>query len=248
MTPAPPNHWRSPYTAALVLLAAGLPASGYLLVPRTHLGGWAAVVFLMLGLAAIVGLATVGRPDGALIDSRNRLSLSRAQMLLWTVLVGSGIFVAGMINVLAGTPDPLRVNIPQSLWGLMAISATSFVGAPLILGARARRQAAPDANAAGNAARLAVNPSTASAGAADLLTGEVTGDAGYVSLGKLQLALMVLVALALYAAALAETLGHAAPIQSLPALDNGLVTLLGVSHAGYLAQKAVPAGMPTRSP
>jgi hypothetical protein len=30
------------------------------------------------------------------------------------------------------------------------------------------------------------------------------------------------------------------PIQSLPALDAGMVTLLGISHGGYLAYKATP--------
>ena len=31
---------------------------------------------------------------------------------------------------------------------------------------------------------------------------------------------------------------------SLPAIDDGVVTLLAISHAGYLTRKALPAGPP----
>jgi hypothetical protein len=258
LPPPPPWRWRPEHSFALVVLAAGIPGSGYFLTPRSHLASWAAVMGMLVGMTVVIGLAATGRPVGALIDRRNMLSLSRLQLWLWTILVSSGYFVAGMINVLAGQPDPLQVNIPDTLWALMAIGTTSFVGAPLIQGAKARGQVEPaererslqalatrsgrrDAEDLASIGQLVVNRDAAAAAPADLIMGEEVGDAGYVSLGKLQLGFSVLLALILYASALAEVLAQSAPIRALPGLDNGLVTLLGISHIGYLGGKAVPS-------
>jgi hypothetical protein len=35
---------------------------------------------------------------------------------------------------------------------------------------------------------------------------------------------------------------------SLPAIDDGVVTLLAISHAGYLTRKALPVTIPTAPP
>ena len=45
------------------------------------------------------GLATTGTWFGALVDNRNRVSLSRVQMLAWTVVLLGGYVVVGAFNV-----------------------------------------------------------------------------------------------------------------------------------------------------
>lgn len=61
------------------------------------------------------------------------ISLSRFQMLVWTVLVLSAYGTLAVTR--AAELDPLTaldVEIPQTVWVLMGISTTSLVGSPLI--------------------------------------------------------------------------------------------------------------------
>ena len=48
------------------------------------------------------------------------------------------------------------------------------------------------------------------------------------------------VAVMSYGYALADMFGTAAPGNEFPAVSSGLLGLLGISHAGYLAEKAMP--------
>src|SRR4051794_33065279 len=45
----------------------------------------------MIGLIALIGSGMNGRPAGVLIDSRNRVSLSKLQATSWTIVVLSGL-------------------------------------------------------------------------------------------------------------------------------------------------------------
>ncbi|QDV35878.1 hypothetical protein [Tautonia plasticadhaerens] len=254
-------RWSRATSMAMALGLVLVAAAGMVVVPRSHLGGWAAVISVLTLMIVVVGRATTGRAAGALIDRRNRFSLSRLQLLAWTVLVPSAAYVACMANIGSRAPDPLRVDVPQTLWALMGLGVTSAVGAPMIREAKTRRKVDPGelhramqsrveragtsvpADCFSNVGPILVNRGAEGASFSDLLTGDEVGDAPFTSLGKLQFALVSMLVLILYAAALAGVLGQPAPIRALPALDNGLVTLMGISHAGYLAHQAAPQSL-----
>jgi hypothetical protein len=75
-----------------------------------------------------------------------------------------------------------------------------------------------------------------------LVRGEETGNAASLDLGKLQNLFFTVALLIAYAANLRGTLTVAdtGAFAGLPELSEGLVSLLGISHAGYLTYKAVP--------
>jgi hypothetical protein len=92
-----------------------------------------ATLVLMALFTIIAGHGVVGLWHGLLIDERNRLSLSRLQMVLWTIVVLSGFLTATLWNISRGANAPRAIGVPKELLLLMGISATSLVGSALIL-------------------------------------------------------------------------------------------------------------------
>ena len=76
------------------------------------------VVFLIFaavtGVAIALGLGTKGRVDGIWIDERNRVSLARAQVTLWTIVALGGFATIALFNVGLGGPVAFPV-IPGSI-------------------------------------------------------------------------------------------------------------------------------------
>jgi len=213
-------------------------------------------VMLLLAIElAIIGGLINGRPSGAFIDNRNRLSLSKLQAGAWTVLVLSAFataaaFNAGLPGMDFGTVANLDVVIPGELLLAMGISATSLVAAPALLSLKAdedppagAEQMASDRTGktiVGNG-KVATKTAPSEASWADLVTGDELGNAGTPDLGKIQQALITLILLASYADYVFQAFAApASPIGQLPAIDKSFVWLLGISHASYLAYKAAP--------
>jgi hypothetical protein len=136
----------------------------------SRLKNWVAVwVLMMLMLVFFIGALgrfSICRWMGIFINDRNRMSLSRFQTILWTVIFISAFFTIILINVTmvpseavpvwncsaatnctaanctAGGDscfDPFAISIDPKLWALLGISITSLVGAPLIDGNKERR-------------------------------------------------------------------------------------------------------------
>ncbi|VVB69453.1 Uncharacterised protein [uncultured archaeon] len=97
----------------------------------------------LLGFLIVVGLGVTGRWAGILVDSRNRFSLARLQLVLWTILILSAYATAVSSNLrIALTSMPINstevvhavsIAMPEQVWLLMGISTTSIVGSSLIL-------------------------------------------------------------------------------------------------------------------
>jgi hypothetical protein len=123
---------------------------------------------------------------------------------------------------------PLSIQIPNEIWVLLGISTTSLVAAPLIKGQKAQTVVRNDA---ASEARLA-----------DLFQGEENNNATLMDLGKVQLMYFTLIVVGAYMIALANLFiaawSQGRAITSLPALEGGVVAMLGVSHVGYLTGKA----------
>jgi hypothetical protein len=89
------------------------------------------------------------------------------------------------------------------------------------------------------------NTSAAQARLYDLIRGEEAGNCNVLDLSRLQNLFFTLVLVGAYAATLGAHLIAAnntidtIPINAFPEINAGFIALLGISHAGYLAAKAV---------
>jgi hypothetical protein len=257
----PRTHWTRWHTVSLFAIVAAILLPGLLLPLQHRLEVWGSSMALLALFAGIAGHGITGLWHGMLIDERNKISLSRLQMILWMIVLLSGFITATLANVAAGRPDPLAIEISSELWLLLGISTTALVGSPLVKQAkraksasqldvqRARTQLAVQRGMQDDEAadrievdgQLMVNRSPADARWSDMFRGEEAGNAGHLSLAKIQMFYFTLILVLAYAMALgAMFAGSAIIIDRLPAPDGSILALLGISHAGYLSDKAVP--------
>lgn len=224
------------------------------------------VALLMMTVSTLaVGRAVTGYWRGVLIDDRNRLSLSRLQMGLWTVVLLSGFLIGALSNIAHGKDSPLSIAVPQELWMLMGVSVTSLVGSPLILNTK-RGEPKPSNTVAVEAKEVSMAkleqqlkdqkfpggtvaaegkvvvwnwPSDARL--SDLFRGEEITNASQVDLAKLQMFFFTAIMVFSYIVALASMFNRSPDgIQSVPPFDQGMIALLTISHAGYLTSKGIP--------
>ena len=247
------THW---HTFAILVIVLAVFLVGLLVPNNARLWGWLGTLILLIVFIAVASHGITGLWRGWLIDERNKISLSRLQMTLWTVIVLSGYYTAALANLAARQAGPLSIAIPGELWLLMGISTTSLVASPLIKSNKKLKQAKQDEKASTLAlmARqgtdtgkveskglIVVNKTLEDAQWSDLFKGEETGNAALLDLAKIQMFYFTLILALAYAVALGSTLvSNTARISEFPALDPGIVALLGISHAGYLTNKAIP--------
>lgn len=237
-------RWRGVHTLLLGLVLVAISVVGISL-PRTggQLGflgqrtvvAWLLIAVLMAAFAAVAGHGVTGLARGVLIDDRHRLSLSRLQMLLWTVLILSAYMAAALANIGREAASPLTVEIPSELWLAMGISTASLVAAPAALAYKQKQRPG----------QLEALPDPADSHVSDLFRGEEVTDYDHLDLGKVQMFLFTVVVVLGYGLGLGnmfeETNGA---FTTLPAIDDAVVTLLAISHAGYLTKKAVTTSPP----
>jgi cell division protein FtsL len=261
------TQWTKAHTVALVVLFAAIFVVGLIpsnqaipgFNPPEHgLVAWLVIMVLLGVCCVIIGRGTTGLWKGLLIDSRNRMSLSRLQLLLWTVLVLSAFLTVAMFNIRKDPmADPLNIEVPSQVWGLLGISTTSFVTAAAIKSQKKNLEVTKEAKDKSSAALEKVgdnpdklaNPQGAlvayqqprDASVSDLFKGDEVISAAYFDLGKVQVFLFTLIVVFAYAAEVGAMLYSTRTISSLPELSTGIVALLGISHAGYLTAKAVPS-------
>jgi hypothetical protein len=249
----PFGDWHPVALLAIVLAFVLIQA---LASPAQRFWAWNGVMALLGLFALIAGHAVTGLWLGVLIDTRNKVSLARFQMLLWTILILSGFLTAVMVNIDLVQPQPLAVAIPPELWLLMGISTTSLIGSPLIISAKKSRavkeeekvralraliRQAVDTSKVTILGQLVVNETPEAAHWTDMFRGTETGNIGQLDLGKVQMFFFTLILVLAYGSALTTLFqsGKGA-ISALPTVDGGMLALLGISHAGYLLNKALP--------
>ena len=226
--------------------------------PGQIIGFWLINMVSLAAFAIIAGRGITSLWRGVLIDEGNKMSLSRLQLALWTILILSSFLTAALINIHKGQPpDPLSIAIPATLWGLMGISTASLVGSPLI---KSTKKDIPtndaekkntldllqtqgvDTSKVDAQGQIVVNQNPEDASWVDLFKGDEVGNAAHLDLGKIQMFYFTLIVWFAYAVALAHNFQgvSTAGIAAFPDLSAGMLALLGISHAGYLANKAVP--------
>ncbi len=227
------------------LLAVGVALVAGMMVPRWNttargpVAAWIATMALLAFALGAFGKGTNGRWLGALIDDRCRVSLSRMQMAAWTVLTLAAVFAIAGVNTARGASNPLDITIPAELWVLMGISSASFAGSQLIKSTQIQDD------------KIEPNDSLRDAHLTDIVQGEKRGEENRLDLSKIQVLMLTLVVLVAYASAVGELLTAGGPghvITALPAINGGIVSLLAISHAGYLTFKSVPSGTQATDP
>jgi hypothetical protein len=255
-TRSTPSTWTPAHTVSLALMLATLFLIEAFLPSPLKRERWLLILGLLTLFTVVAGQGVTGVWLGVLIDGNNKVSLSRLQMLLWTVMILSSFLAAVLTNLVASHPDPLAITIPAELWLLMGISTTSLVSAPILQNAKKAQPASEDerestlrqlARQAVDLSKVAihghliVNQSPEVARWSDLFQSWETGNVGRLDLGKVQMCLFTLILVLAYGASLATLFGSAAEkITALPTMDAGMLALLGISHAGYLVSQAVP--------
>lgn len=258
MPPVSPSRARIESILLLLIIVAAA-VIGWFWRPTAHAAKFFILYMLLLvAFAAIAGHIITGVWRGVLIDSRNKISLSRLQMLMWTVLLLSGFLVAVLINI-RRTASPLSIELDETLWGLMGISTASLVGSPLLKNSKKSEKPNTEAMAKTKEVladqgvdtthvkaegKILVNEKPEDASWTDIFKGEETGNGANLDLAKIQMFFFTLVTWSLYALALGSLLRNVthttAAITAFPPVDQSMVALLAISHAGYLANKAVP--------
>jgi hypothetical protein len=214
---------------------------------------WLVIALVMALILIAVGQFAKGHWLGILIDPRNKFSLSRLQLVLWTTVLVSALFA--IIFHLKTT----SIYLPTEVWALMGISTGSTAASVMIKDNKSQQQATATAvqKQADLAAAAPVDgplamPQGVLAVAqkprfSDFFMGEEIADQNYIDIAKVQMFFFTLVAVIGYISALdGAALGLKPPdlkemyCAYFPALSTSLVTLIGISHVGYLTVKASP--------
>ncbi len=258
LEPPPPSNKRFQNAEVIVfsLLCLVLTiVSPLYMSPRT---AWLLVAASMLLFLLFLGRWISGRALGIFVNERNLMSLSRFQMVCWTVLLLSAFFVIAVerLHVLKSNPAALPLNIVMDwrIWALMGISATSLVGSPLLLNSKGTQ--VPDEKTIDKAAKalnepaaaiqnnsqgkLYSNPAITDAAITDMFQGDEVGDTAYVDVSKVQMFYFTVIAIMAYAYALYWAMSNVYVQErfTMPSPSDALVALLGISHAAYLTSKA----------
>lgn len=256
--PEPPaSNWEWWHTAALLAIVA-LFVWMAVWRPWGIYRSWIVSMLALVAFVLVAGNGIRGVWRGALIDERNKISLSRLQMLTWTILALSAY---GTIAIARTTTDPLSaldVAIPSAVWLLMGISTTSLVGSPLLkstkkeptLALKPEQQSelmqrqGMDPAAVRVDGQIVSNLDIENARWSDLFTGEEVANVRNLDLAKIQMFFFTVLLVLSYGVAIGSSLKGAEIPPALPDVGDGMLALLGISHTGYLVNKAVPSAKP----
>lgn len=199
---------------------------------------WVVIAVLIIVFLGILGVVIRKNPLGVFVDDRNRISLSRMQLVFWTVLIISAFFA---VAVGESTMD---IHLDNALLMLLGISAGSSAGSYIIKGTKSGQQ--PDSakvhqSLVSSANRVGVIATSERPSITDMFKGEEITDKDYIDIGKVQMFFFTIAAVVGYLLALwnYEFIANDG-IYKFPPLSESVVWLLGISHAGYLTVKAAP--------
>lgn len=224
------------------------PVEANLLLP------WVSALIFVAVVIGIVGFFIRGTCIGAMIDSRNRLSLSLLQMAGWTVLIFSLFYVTSLFLVGASpTPSPLPVY-DSGIWALLGISIGSASISRIVLEIKDHPASLAGS---GSVSLLDKRDDPNSWSFFDLFSGEEESNSSTVDLPRLQQVIVTIVLMIIFSgmtATILSSIGWPAnwsdwAKHAIPDLTNNpsFLGLLGISHGGYLLFKGLPkqGGSPT---
>jgi hypothetical protein len=233
----------------LIGLLAHLPSLFIWGISATLVG----ITLIYLGL----GVEDYPKWYGVLIDkNRNRTSLSRLQVTLWTMVIISAYLSVALIRTMPGAldspasdcqetnvqdclPQPLNIAFPNEIWLALGISTISFAGSSLIKNNK-RNKSTVDLQ---NTQTAIVPYKDQTPQLRDIFYGDDEGNRDSIDLSKVQMFFFTVTLITVYIFAIGsfitdETLIRAPDIFEFPAFSTSMTIILGISHAGYLFIKA----------
>lgn len=216
---------------------------------------WLGAMLPIVGLAMVVGYGFFGSVVGVLVDSRNRLSLSKLQMMLWTALVLS-LFAVTSAFLIGASEGTVHLPVyPGEIWALLGLSLATVPLSGLILLNKTHTEPQPQTQArvdadpkSTNRGLLDVNLSRKDWSVLDFFRGEEVTNKTEIDVARLQHFVITLTLIIIFIglgyqmfwALGAETNWDTwATEQSYPPLNQTFLGLLALSHGGYLVMKAL---------
>jgi len=207
--------------------------------------GWVICAAFLSLCAIVLGMRAIHRGWlGILIDQRGRFSLTQVQLVLWTIVILSLIGGAFLGRLFGGLrQDSLGFAIPNNLLLVLGISVGSAATTAVI---KAQKDTTVPEKVA--ASHPEVNPPEF---AQVFMVEEGAMADQVIDVTKFQNFFITLLLVLAYVAQSAAFIGGLTDIRlltSLPDFSPNFVTLLGISHAGYIVGKIPsPKGMPAVS-
>ena len=243
---------------ALVIAAPLLLFSLLEVSPKARIGAFACTLLGMVGLLVMSGLVVQGRTLGVLVDERNRYSLARLQITLWTSVIVATLYTVMLSNLMrAGDwAKALNIDMDLNLVLVMGFSLATFTTAPLALSRKSAEAANAD-DAAKKVQRLketqelqdvpvvegklVVKQSPRDARLADFVRSEEVNTVNTVDLARTQMLIISIVVVLAYAGTVVACMiaAGSGTIHKLPELSNTLLMFIVISHGGYLMGKLV---------
>jgi hypothetical protein len=248
-----------------LLLAAF--AGNILWAPSRLLESWLVTVALIAASLAFLGLAS-GRWEATFIDNRNRMSLSKLQVILWTMAIFSALLSASCFNTgnQGDVSKVMGIAVDPKLWGLLGIALTTAIGTPLALSPKASRVAS-DAELADtqqnlhaltdvspqniqNDGHILIKTDQADARWSDLVRGDDVGNGDTIDFSKVQQLYFTLLTLLIFGLAVAKQFIASSDIAAKLAMHQAvlgadkqpvtaIISELPVPDAGFLGLLAV---------
>jgi hypothetical protein len=234
----------------VTLLALSLLAANAIWISneaRTPGGGqgtliveWLSVLASLTLVCVVAGYLANGRPAGIFIDERYRISLARFQWAAWFIVLFSGYFTGAAWDVALGGDLPA---IEPNLFALLGITTGSAVISNVIVDTKKRENSAANSADPTLLGKIDVNADSGDASWADLYLGEEEANRSTIDVSRLQKLVITMVLVVTYIEMLWTAFGEASRDYesfAMPVVGTNFVTLLGISHAAYLAYKATP--------
>jgi hypothetical protein len=249
---SPVIRWKPWHSAAVVAVTAFFVWMAVWL-PWGVYASWIIAMLALSAFTLVVGRGVTGAWKGALVDERLRMSLSRLQMLTWTVVIVAALGTMAIARAQMNPVTAMDIAVPPTVWALLGISTMSLIGSPLIKNAKKTYVAAPDAERASAVlaamgkspgqvtveGQVVKNTAIEDASFADLFMGEYIDTFNLLDVAKIQMFFFTVLLVLAYAIAVGKTLLNDPTLGSLPDVGEGMLPLLGISHAGYLLSKTV---------
>jgi hypothetical protein len=252
ITPAPApslGYWMVGLTLGCWTAAFVVCPSHWVPQPSGHILSLVTSVLGLVFLFTAAGLLVEESAVGVLLTARNTYSLSRLQMVLWTILVLGALMAATACRAWENVA-PLSIDIPTDLLSAMGISYVSAAAAPALLALKSQGEAPGNQVAAAEGrmgealaptGQVMGRPANSTALLSDLIKGDELSTAGTIDLSKVQQLLITLMLIVVYGGSLGALFAQpdfAAAKTYLPPFTKDFVNLMLVSHGGYLVYKA----------
>jgi hypothetical protein len=218
---------------------------------------WLVVLGALLVFLLVLGIWMTHQPLGVLINERNLMSLSRLQIICWSIVILSSYIVVVMQRIAGHVPNPLGVTVDNQLWAILGISTASFVGAPLVPSTKTDKSPSDNAIRAASKAlgeapvsiqqnaqgTLYSNSEPDDARFSGIFEEDEVGNTAYVDISKVQMFLITVLLIGVYCSALWSFLSGAHDqLTKLPPANGDM--LFALSHAGYLTFKTSVTPIP----